>query len=341
MTPKAQLLVAALAGVAFANPAIDVPGDGAVICNSLTRPDYAECHEKYLDALIGEEIIVGPDMHYGRTFTFDNCQIRFLQCANFRDGIEFAVDHAPGLFTMVANTCEASNAGGIRRQGDLCIVVDNPSNPFLPETISTEGRTLDRRSVIVDVPAWPASQDPPSDDEVSGHSHPRDLLNAGSDSALEHERRQEGCTECESYSELAFHRNLRGERFYVCDNILPDGASCTETHTATITESFEVGFTASAGLFDIITAGASFTTSYSEAVSVSLSTTITVNCPGGSGYIVWYPLIERSTGDCFTGDCAGEFGTLCTNTQRHSCGSSRPIMPGPSRLSGEYDYICV
>ncbi|KAG9250821.1 uncharacterized protein F5Z01DRAFT_665038 [Emericellopsis atlantica] len=134
-------------------------------------------------------------------------------------------------------------------------------------------------------------------------------------------------------------RDIRGPRENVCDNVLPNGGSCSKTKSVTVTETYSVGLDVTAGLKDAVDIGASFSAEYSEAVETSLRTTITIDCPdNGSGYIVWYPLMEVSSGQCNKGTCSGGY---CYTDEWEQCTIRRPTQPSQGTLSGEYDYICI
>lgn len=347
MVARVYLLTAALVGVAIAQTPIIIPGDMVGhTCDGLSRPDWPECHDKILDDIIGQDIVVGPDIFQGQVFTYENCQVRYFQCT--ASGLEFTVDYAHSLFVLLARECENLGAGGVRRQGDLCMAVEDPNNPFTPET---EALAMERRGEFLDQPAWPVNSSegsPPSAPVISERQRPKDVhlraaRNLVEESAALKRRQQYTCDgggePCYIYEERGFADNIRGEMTYVCDDILPDGGSCTEGRTVTVTEGFTGGIEASAGLFDVINIGASFSTSYENSVETSLSTTVTVSCPGGSGYIVWYPLMQISSGECIQGTC-NNIGD-CQNRETHSCTIERPIMPDEGTLSGEYDFICI
>lgn len=345
MPGKGSVLAAALVGAAHAQDWFWVPpGLTGTFCDGISRPDWDECEAKYVDDLINTELRIGPDFGDGVTFTYDNCEMKYIQCTS--SGYEW-VEENPALFAGLKRNCGDLGAAGVQRQGDLCLVVQDPAARLTDRTARKRG--LDERGEIVEQPAWPASQndneendDRPTANEKVERAHPKDIsvardLNEGSASL---ERRQEcsGGGTCYSYDQSGFAVNIRGPRQFVCNDILPNGASCSKTRSVTITESYSVGFDVTAGLKDAVDIGASFSSEYSEAIETSLRTTITVDCPGGSGYIVWYPLMQISSGQCNKGTCSGGY---CFTEEFESCSIQRPTQPSEGTLSGEYAYECI
>lgn len=342
MLAKASVFTAALAGVAHAQDYWFVPpGLTDFFCDGISRPDWDECEAHYVDDFLSTEMRIGPDFLDGQTFTYENCQVRYIQCSN--SGYEWTMDGELGMFALARNACARLGGGGVQRQGDLCVVVEDPNNPYRPR----RRREVETRGEFIDQPAWPASGATTSEKpepSVEERSHPKDIHMAVArdlvkeSEALERRQDCEGGGTCYIYSQGGFAANIRGPQTRVCNNILPDGASCGETTSVTVTESYTAGVEVSTGLKDVMDIGASFSTTYSEAIQTSLTTTITIDCPGGSGYIVWYPLMEISFGECGEGTCNGGF---CQNTNRYQCEVQKPMVPSEGTLSGEYDFVCI
>ncbi|KAI6777771.1 uncharacterized protein J7T54_002873 [Emericellopsis cladophorae] len=346
MPGKIPILTAALVGLTHAQEWFWVPpGLTGTFCNGLSRPDWDECEAKYVDDLINTELHIGPDFGDGVTFTYENCEMKYVQCTS--SGYEW-VEENPALFAGLKRQCGALDAAGVQRQGDLCLVVQDPKNPLTGD--EARKRETTKQGELVTQPAWPASQeesdesgDGGSDKDNSKRAHPRDMGVARDlvEESASLERRQEcsGGGTCYSYDQSGFAVNIRGPREYVCNDVLPNGGSCSKTRSVTVTETYTVGLDVTAGLKDAVDIGASFSSEYSEAVETSLRTTITIDCPdNGSGYIVWYPLMQVSSGQCNKGTCSGGY---CLGDEFDYCTIRRPTQPSEGTLSGEYDYICI
>ncbi|RYP05236.1 hypothetical protein DL764_003943 [Monosporascus ibericus] len=307
---KALLVSAAFAGEAFAQefPVPDLSGD--VVCDGTIRPDYNECREELLPQTF-DGVTVGPGFMEGPSFKGDDCQIRILKCGQGTAG-EFPVDNVASYFGIAENECGEFSAGAVYRWGDACIYVDTPDNSFGPNSKRSEPEREKKQAR-------------------------RDLVNE----AREPEDRQ--CNPppgpCYTYTEQTFITGVRGFAERVCDNILPDGAKCDQTKSVTVTETFSFDGEVTAGLKDVVSVGASFSSSVAEAVTETITTSIQVDCPNG-GYIVYYPLMEVSRGECGVGPqetCNGD----CITDSTEPCEYRKPIESGDGNLSGEYDIQCV
>ena len=131
---------------------------------------------------------------------------------------------------------------------------------------------------------------------------------------------------------------MRGLEQKVCDDILPKGSTCTSTKSVTITDTWTGSVDITAGIKDVVDVAVGFSTSYSEAVTTTLATGITVDCEN-SGYVVWYPLEEVSSGSLSEGSCNGDncqnLG-LPTNLR-----VTKPMVKEESGLTGEYAVRCL
>lgn len=148
--------------------------------------------------------------------------------------------------------------------------------------------------------------------------------------------------DCYEYTEQVFVDNVRGLQQRVCDNILPDKARCDQEKTVTVTESYTVGFEVGSEIADVISASGSFSSERAEARTETLRTAITIDCDGRSGYVVWYPLMEISRGECLKGTSTACNGVACINDIETSpCELQVPKVAEDGRLSGEYDIQCI
>lgn len=346
MIAQASFLAAAFVGTVAAQVHWPVPTDlTGSFCDGLIRPDWDECEENYLKWFIdAEPVTVGPDFGDGVVFTGEKCQIRYIQGTN--SGSEFEIEEA-GMYDLVRNACEGSNAGGVQRQADLLCVVEDPSNPFILELPDNKRNVIDKKEVIVDEDNVKETVAEVVAEVKTGRSHARDIaverdyIDAEvSRRALEGRQSSEcsGSGACYEYVEGSKAVNIRGQEFRVCNDVLPDGASCTNSRSVTVTQGYTAEINVGSDLTNAINVGASFSGSYSEGVTTTLSTTITVDCDGGSGYIVWYPLVERSTGQCIEGTCRDGW---CQDPSTSQCSSDRPYVPSDGSLSGEYDVQCI
>ncbi|CAI4212380.1 unnamed protein product [Parascedosporium putredinis] len=258
------------------------PGLTGVSCDGTIRPDYQECYDHVLDQMSAGPIIIGPNMFEGSSYQSGNCKIRAIRCGGPTDRTFDLGSMAGSLFTILRNECGAFPAGGVNRQGDACLVVETPSNPF-------PGRKRDLESHASPLPR--ADKPVPSRETKLAR---REATAAARSLDLEARQCQGGT--CYNYQEVTFITGVRGLEVRVCDNILPNGATCTRSWATTTTETFTVGFEVSAGLKDIVAASGSFSASTASSSTETLATAIEVQCDSGSGYIVWYPLLAVSRG---------------------------------------------
>lgn len=346
MLSQASLFTAGFVSMVAAQVEWPVPpGQVGGFCDGLIRPDWDECEENWLqwyrDA---QPVIVGPDLGDGVVLTGENCQLRYIQCSG--SGSEFEIEEA-GMYANVRETCASLNAGGVWRNGDLCAVVEDPNNPFilrLPDSkrdaINEDG-SIEEDEMKVEVREVTA-------EVKTGRNHARDVVMEGdyinaqsSRRALETRQGGDQCSgsgTCYEYVEVTRAVNIRGNEYRVCNDVLPDGASCANSRAVTITQGYSTELNIGAALRDAINLGASFTSSYSEAITTTLTTTITIDCDGGPGYVVWYPLMERSSGQCYEGTCNNGW---CQDTSVSVCSSDQPYVPADGSLSGEYDVQCI
>lgn len=145
--------------------------------------------------------------------------------------------------------------------------------------------------------------------------------------------------QCYNYVQSNWAVNLRGIQHKVCENILPDGASCTNSRTVTITDTWTMTGDVTAGIKDIVDVTVGFSKSNSEAVATTISTDLKIDCPGGSGYVVWYPMEERSRGYIQEGTCnSGWCGNL---GDRVNLEVRKPILKEDNPITGEYAIECI
>lgn len=275
---------------------------------------------------------IGPGMLEGQTLTVDGCQLRYVECGGKDYG--WTQEGEMGLFSILRRTCEPLGAGGVRRQGDMCVIAENPIRPFGP-----------RKRDLSDIEAPPseAKRAPvpePEPEPEPVREHPKDMLVSrdliAESNNLERRQSCEGGGECFGYTQSTFAGNIRGNRIDLCQ--VPTGSSCSESYSKTIGSSYEVSFGATAGIKDIIDFTAGFSMTNEESYTTTLRTDITVECgPGGRGRVVYYPLMEVSIGECTKGTCNGGF---CSIDTRESCTTRKPVPEDSSFLSGEYDYEC-
>ncbi len=107
----------------------------------------------------------------------------------------------------------------------------------------------------------------------------------------------------------------------------------------TTTESFSFGVDVGAGIKEVVDVSASFTAESGRSSTETVTTAITIDCERG-GYVVWYPLLEVSQGECGAGPRASCDGA-CVADSVGQCEYSKPILAGQGRLSGEYDVQCL
>lgn len=255
----------------------------------------------------------GPGMNEGSTFVSEsgNCQIRTVRCAG-EEGSTFDIS-VGSQFPHIERECGSLGASGIHQHANGCVIVETRDNPIESRKRSTDDRTSKavRRS------------------ELEQLDVQRRQCNGASDG------------KCYRYTELTFVTNVRGDEVRVCDNVLPDKARCDQTRSTTISQSFSIGVDVGAGIKDIVEVTGSFSMETGTANTESLNTAITVDCPGGEGYVVWYPFFEVSRGDCYSGDDNACDEDICVGTERSECEMWRPIMSGLGKLSGEYDVQCI
>lgn len=171
---------------------------------------------------------------------------------------------------------------------------------------------------------------------VKTRSHPRDLAPGAS---LNRRATCSSDSDCLSYTQSSFYANIRGIEQKVCENVLEDGSRCTKTRSVTIEDSYTGGIDATFGIKEAIDLGASFSTTHSESVTTELSTSLELDCPGGSGYMVYWPFMEISKGTC-TVDAKCNNGQ-CGVGRLVECGAEKPVSPGQGLLTGEYGSVCI
>ncbi|KAL2213191.1 hypothetical protein CC79DRAFT_1362009 [Sarocladium strictum] len=331
MLTKATILAAACAAVAKAqaNEYWFIPeGLTDQFCDGVSVPDWDACEEAYVDWFINRDMEIGPGMLEGQTLTVEGCQLRYVECGGKDYG--WTETEEGGLFSILRRTCEPLGAGGVRRQGDMCVIAENPIRPFGPRK---------RDLSDIEAPAAEAKREPAPEPEPI-RTHPKDML-VSRDLIAESnnlERRQScgGEGECYGYTQTTFAGNIRGTRIDLCQ--VPTGGSCTESYAKTISSSYEVSFGATTGIKDVIDVTAGFSMTEGESYTTTLSTTITVECgEGGRGRVVYYPYMEVSSGECTRGTCSGGF---CSVDERSQCTTRKPVPEDSSFLSGEYSYEC-
>lgn len=299
-------------------------GSGEIICDGTIRPDYDECYNEVLPKTF-DGATVGPGFGEGSTFKGDKCQIRVLRCGGPTDQT-FDVKDVSAMYGLVKNECGEYPAGGSYRSGDACVVVDTPGNPLKmkrtptptpapapapnPKLIIPSERKAKeiRRSLVAEAKELDGRCDPPPGP-------------------------------CYTYNEGAFITSVQGPQQRVCDNILPNGARCDQTRSVTTSESCSISTDIGGGIKDVVDIGASFTGETSSSSTESITTSITVDCENG-GYVVWYPLMQISKGECGRGPQETCDGGCITDTVTQ-CQFRKPITAGEGRLSGEYDVQCI
>lgn len=192
-------------------------------------PDWDACEAAYVDWFNGRDMHIGPGFLEGQTMTVDGCQLRYVKC---KDGsYEWTQEDEMGLFSILRRTCEPLGAGGVRRQGDLCVIAENPVKPFGPK----KKRSLDG---LAEPQAAEVKREAAPEPEPV-REHPKDILVSRDLVAESHnlERRQScgGEGTCYGYTQYTFAGNVRGTRVDICQ--VPDGASCSEAVTTTVTSS--------------------------------------------------------------------------------------------------------
>ena len=244
--------------------------------------------------------------------------MRYFKCREDGD-YEWTEKEALGLDIFIKRGCEELDGGdGVRRQGDLCLVFENPDRPIV--TGKPKKRALD-----------------------AARAHPKDhsVSRSTSAAALDKLERRQSCSgsdSCYGYTQTMFAGNVRGIKQLVCDSVLNDGDTCAETKSVTITDTYTAGVDVSAGLKDVIDVTASFSKANSKAVQTTLATTIKVDCPSGKGRVVWYPYMEVSRGECTKGECSDG---ICWTDERFSCETRKPVPEDSGLLKGEYDVECI
>lgn len=285
---------------------------GEIFCDGAVRPDYAACDELFPETF--GTSIAGPGFNEGTTWTNDGCQIRYVLC----NGLEGTFESENAIpYESIKDQCGEYPAGGVRREGQGCVVVETQDNPLTRRDLEVEVAKQDMKERVhnferrVDVSDLEGRQDCPTVD-------------------------------CYEYTEQVFLDNIRGIQQRVCDNILPDMARCDQERSVTITESVSVGFEVGNEIAGIISASGSFNSERSEGRTETLRTAITIDCDGGSGYVVWYPLMEVSRGECLRGTSTACDGVACINDiERAPCEMQIPMVSQDGRLSGEYDVQCI
>lgn len=318
---KSILPTAALAAAVLAQdmPIPDLSGD--IICDGTIRPDYDECRDVLLPQTFGG-VTVGPEFMEGQTIAGDDCQFRALKCGTNTAG-EFIIEDFSSMYPLVETQCGDFPAGGVYRSGDACIYIDTPNNTFGPDTKK-------RTAVLEPVPV-------PALEEREKRQARRDLVKESRDLV---ERQCDPPDEpCYTYVEQVFLTGIRGHEQRVCDNILPNGGRCDQSRSVTTTESFSFGVDIGSGIKDIVDVSASFSEEVSSSTTETITTAITVDCEDG-GYVVWYPLMEISKGECGSGPQASCDGGCIADTITE-CQYQKPITSGEGKLSGEYDIQCL
>lgn len=131
MFAKAASILAGVVALAQAQTYWYIPPDPTgFFCDGISRPDWDECEAHYIDDFFSTEMTIGPEFLVGQVFTYENCQVRYIQCSGSGNG--FTMDEELGLFTVVKNSCKRLGGGGVRRQAEVCIVVEDPKNPYTP-----------------------------------------------------------------------------------------------------------------------------------------------------------------------------------------------------------------
>ncbi|KAK7747786.1 hypothetical protein SLS62_008822 [Diatrype stigma] len=321
---KAILPSAALAAAVLAQdmPIPEMSSD--ILCDGTIRPDYDECENDLLPQTFGG-MTVGPGIMEGQTIKGNNCQFRSLKCGDGTAG-EFTLSDFSSMYPLVEHQCGEYPAGGVYRSGDACIYIDTPNNTFGG---TTKRGAADDAELPVPVPTF--------EREATKQAR-RDLVREAQ--ALLEERQCDPPDEpCYTYTEQVYLTGVRGHQQRVCDNILPNGARCDQSRAVTTGESFSVGADVSTGIKDVVDVSASFSDEVSTSSTQTITTAITITCPNG-GYVVWYPLMEVSKGECGQGPRASCSGG-CITTTTAQCEYQKPIASGKDKLSGEYDIQCV
>ncbi|KAF2182332.1 hypothetical protein K469DRAFT_752144 [Zopfia rhizophila CBS 207.26] len=319
-TFRASAITALLKGT-LVSAAVGYPEfTGETRCDGLIRPTWSNC-DTIAQGLQGT-LSAGPGFLAGTVISQGNCQLRFVACDPEAQQFETEASTVRSLMSIVKDTCGVAKAGGAYRQGQACVVVETPTNTFSKRRIvkSSVERGVEERGVEERGVEERKRQEESSQEEKRQCNPPPNP--------------------CFTYTELTFIANVRGDPIKVCENVLPDGASCTQTRAHTTTENLEVGVEFEGGIADVVKVGASFTQVSGTSSTETLATQITVKCPGSQGYVVWYPLFEQSTGRCgkgSTGSCAG----ACYQETEETCTMKRPIVSGLGQLTGEYDVQCI
>jgi hypothetical protein len=297
-------------------------------CDGLVRPTWADCEKLASNQLQGS-VTAGPGFLAGTVFREGNCQVRFVACDPA--AAEFKSDGSivRQLMNIVKDSC-GEGIGGAHRYGQACVVVEDPENNYSKRSVSRV-----ERKRVAEIESAEAKR------EAEPTIVAKDA-EAPYGENLESRQCNPPPNPCFTYTELTFVQNFRGDAHRVCENVLPDGAACTQTRATTVTQSLDVGVEFGGSIADIVTVGASFTQSSGTSNTETLATTITINCKDGEkkGYVVWYPYFEVSRGRCGKGtggSCAGS----CYAEEEKTCEMRRPIKSGFGSLTGEYGIVCI
>jgi len=310
---------------------------GETRCDGLVRPVWEDC-KKILSDQINGDIRAGSVS--GSLFQHGNCSIGVFACDDtVAQPFEFMAPATTirAMAGVVGREC-GDGVGGVFKQGQACVVVDTPTNNF-------EKRNLNNpynEGFISAVGATTSKRDAKQDPESFSATKQLETYNTTGTSDLES---RQDCPQlsypCFTYTEQTFIAHSRGPAVKVCENVLPDGSSCTKTRSHTVSESVESNFGAELKLFEVLSLKGGFSIVSGTSNTESLATNIVVKCPSGQGYIVWYPLMEESRGECGKGD-SGNCGTCYADPESYEkCSMKRPIMKGLGQLTGEYDVQCI
>lgn len=329
---KSILPSAALAAAVLAQdmPVPDMSSD--IICDGTIRPDYEECESDLLPRTFGG-MTVGPNFMEGQTIKGNDCQFRALKCGDGTAG-EFTLEDFSSMYPLVDRQCGEYPAGGVYRSGDACIYIDTPNNTFG----GTTQRAAAAAAAAADLEPVPVPA-PGKEKEVKRQAR-RDLVGEAQALGLEERQCDPPDEACYTYTEQVYLTGVRGHQQRVCDNILPSGARCDQSRSVTTSESFSVSADIGAGIKDVVDVSATFSDEVTESSTETITTSITITCPDGGGYVVWYPLMEVSKGECGRGPRAS-CGGGCATDSTAPCEYRKPIQSGKDKLSGEYDIQCV
>lgn len=341
--------LAVLSAISTVSAGVGYPGiTGETKCDGLVRPTWKDC-EPLLAGLINNKYTAGPGYLAGMVFYNGNCQVRFVSCDENAAAFDTDGSTISTLAGVVKDSC-GDGVGGATRYGQACVVVEDPQNTFSKKKRSVSRIEGKREAEVEEKQARRAPSgeekleavpmDPAEKRQLEEQKAKREAAPYGEN--LDTRQCNPPPNPCFTYTELTFITNFRGDAFKVCENVLPDGAACTQTRAQTVTQGLDVGVEFGGNIADIVSVGASFTQTSSTANTETLATQITINCKDGAkaGYVVWYPYFEVTRGRCgkgSTGSCSG----LCYQETEESCSMKRPIRSGFGQLTGEYGIMCI